>query len=132
MIYMCGHGEGHGFCHYPGRGIIQLLILRVLHEKPSHGYQIMNELKRITSENYVPEPGAVYTMLRRMEEIGFVASKWERERSKTDRRVYTLTDYGLRVLKEGLEMLKKRKQLMDGLIKFYDANFGETKKGGGK
>jgi len=112
--------------------MIQLLILRILHERPSHGYQLMEELERITSEKYIPEPGAVYTLLRRMEERGLLASKWEKKDSKTDRRVYTLTEDGVRVLREGLEMVKKRKQLMDGLIKFYDANFGETKKGGGK
>lgn len=120
---MCGHS--HGFCHYPGRGLIQLLILRILHEKPSHGYQIMEELERITSEKYVPEPGAVYTMLRRMEERGLVTSEWERKESGADRRVYTLTDAGVKVLKEGLEMVKKRKQLMDALIQFYVERFGK-------
>jgi len=109
-----------------------LLILRVLYERPSHGYQLMEELKRITSENYIPEPGAMYTLLRRMEERGLLVSKWEKMDSKTDRRVYTLTEDGVRVLREGLEMIKKKKQLMDELIKFYEANFRETKKGGGK
>jgi len=32
----------------------------------------MDELERITSEKYIPEPGAIYTMLRRMEERGLV------------------------------------------------------------
>jgi len=127
---MCG--RGNRICHYPGVGMIQLLILRVLYERPSHGYQLMEELKRITSENYIPEPGAMYTLLRRMEERGLLVSKWEKMDSKTDRRVYTLTEDGVRVLREGLEMIKKKKQLMDELIKFYEANFGETKKGGGK
>jgi len=127
-IYMCHHG--HGFCHYHGGGLIQLLILRILHEKPSHGYQIMDELERITSEKYIPEPGAVYTMLRRMEERGLLVSKWERKESGVDRRVYTLTDAGVKALKEGLEMVKGRRQLMDNLIQFYAAHFGENMKGG--
>jgi len=129
-ICMCQHR--HGFCHYPGRGLIQLLILRILHEKPSHGYQIMDELERITAKKYIPEPGAAYTMLRRMEEGGLLVSKWEKKESGADRRVYTLTKAGVKALQEGLEMVKKRRQLMDNLVQFYDTHFTEKKKGGEK
>src|SRR4030065_756033 len=123
VIYMCG--GRHGSCHYSGGGLIQLLILRILHEKPSHGYQIMEELEKITAEKYTPEPGAIYTMLRRMEERHLVTSEWEKKDAGADRRVYTITETGVKVLKEGLEMVKKRRQLMDSLIEFYDANFAE-------
>jgi len=124
---MCG--GRHGPCHYSGGGLIQLLVLRILHEKPSHGYQIMEELEKITSEKYIPEPGAIYTMLRRMEEKEFVTSKWEKKETGADRRVYTLTEAGVKVLKEGLEMVKKRRQLMDSLVQFYDAHFIEKEEG---
>ena len=120
----------HGFCHYPGRGLIQLLILRILHEKPSHGFQIMEELERITLDRYVPEPGAIYTMLRRMEGRGLVSSEWEKKESGADRRVYTLTEAGVKFLKEGLAMVKRRRQLMDGLIQFYDDHFADKSAGG--
>jgi len=89
----------------------------------------MDELERITLEKYNPESGAVYTMLRRMEEKGFVTSEWKKKESRVDRRVYTLTDVGVRVLQEGLEMVKKRSQLMDSLVQFYDTNFTEKEEG---
>jgi len=125
---MCG--GRHGSCHYSGGGLIQLLILRILHEKPSHGYQIMEELEKITSEKYIPEPGAVYTMLRRMEERGIVTSEWEKKETGADRRVYTLTEAGVEVLKEGLEMVKRRRQLMDSLLQYLDEHFAQKMKGG--
>jgi DNA-binding PadR family transcriptional regulator len=90
----------------------------------------MEELERITSEKYIPEPGAIYTMLRRMEEKGFVTSEWEKKETGADRRVYTLTEAGTRVLKEGLEMVKNRRQLMDSLVQFYDAHFMKKEEGG--
>jgi DNA-binding PadR family transcriptional regulator len=90
----------------------------------------MEELERITSEKYIPEPGAIYTMLRRIEERSLVTSEWEKKEAGADRRVYTLTEAGVRVLKEGLEMVKKRRQLMDSLLQFYDAHFIEKEKGG--
>jgi len=90
----------------------------------------MEELEKITAEKYIPEPGAVYTMLRRMEERSLVTSEWEKKETGADRRVYTLTEAGVRVLKEGLEMVKRRRQLMDNLVQFYDAQFAK-KEGGG-
>ena len=125
---MCG--GRHGSCHYSGGGLIQLLILRILHEKPSHGYQIMEELERITAEKYIPEPGAVYTMLRRMDERGIVTSEWEKKETGADRRVYTITEAGVKVLKEGLEMVKRRRQLMDSLLQYFDAHFAKKEEGG--
>ena len=116
-------------CHYPGRGLIQLLILRILHEKPAHGYQIMEELSKMTLEEYAPEPGAIYTMLRRMEERGMVTSEWEKKESGADRRVYTLTETGVKTLREGLKMMKKRIQVIENLLQFYEANFTEEKRG---
>jgi DNA-binding PadR family transcriptional regulator len=90
----------------------------------------MEELERITAEKYIPEPGAIYTMLRRMEEHSLVTSEWEKKEAGADRRVYTLTEAGVRVLKEGLEMVKKRRQLMDSLVQFYDEHFAQKEEGG--
>jgi DNA-binding PadR family transcriptional regulator len=123
---MCNREHGHGCCHYSGGGLIQLVVLRILYENPAHGYQIMEQLKQITSEQYVPEPGALYTILRRMEDRGLVTSEWEKKEAGADRRVYTLTQDGIQVLKEGLETVNVRSQLMNNLSQFYDKHFSET------
>jgi DNA-binding PadR family transcriptional regulator len=84
----------------------------------------MEELKRMTSGRYEPESGSVYTILRRLEKKGFLSSEWKSKKSGADRRVYNLTDDGIKLLKEGLEMIKKRRPLADVLIQFYDEQFG--------
>ncbi len=126
---MCDGGQRHGSCHYSGGGLIQLLVLRLIYEKPSHGYQIMEELEKITANKYSPEPGAIYTVLRRMEERDVVTSEWEKKDAGADRRVYTITEKGVKALKEGLEMVKSRRELMASLVQFYDANFMDKEKG---
>jgi DNA-binding PadR family transcriptional regulator len=90
----------------------------------------MAELEKITAEKYIPEPGAIYTMLRRMEERSLVTSEWEKKEACADRRVYTITETGVKVLKEGIEMVKSRRQLMDSLVQFYDTHFSEKEKDG--
>jgi DNA-binding PadR family transcriptional regulator len=118
---MCG--DKTNCCHHPGTGLIQLEILRILYENPTHGYRIMDELRKFTSNEYAPEPGAIYTMLRRLEERGLLASRWEKKASRADRRVYTITQKGKEFLKEGLQMVKRRRSLMDDLVRFHDDNF---------
>lgn len=122
--------HAHGFCHYPGSGLIQLLILKILFKKPSHGYQIMDDVEKLTGGRYIPEPGALYTMLRRLEVRGLVVSEWEKKDKGADRRVYTLTKEGKAALKEGLKMLKKRQELMDQLVQFYEQELADDEKGG--
>jgi PadR family transcriptional regulator PadR len=107
-----------------------MLVLRILHEKPAHGYQIMDELGKITAEKYIPEPGAIYTMLRRMDDRGAVTSEWEKKEAGADRRVYTITEKGTKILKEGLEMVKRRRELMDSLVQYYEANFADKEERG--
>ena len=109
--------------HHPGTGLIQLEILRILYENPTHGYQIMDELRKFTSNEYAPEPGAIYTMLRRLEQRGLLTSRWEKKSSRADRRVYTITREGKQFLSDGLRMVKRRRQLMDDLVRFHDDNF---------
>jgi len=123
----CHDGEKrHHWGHRPQRrgGWAGVLFLRLLDEKPMHGYQLMEELNRrgLTPPDRI-EPGAIYTALRRMEHKGLLESKWEEKESGPDRRVYTLTEEGRRVLKQGLEMVKLQKAVLDDLSSYYDSHF---------
>jgi DNA-binding PadR family transcriptional regulator len=87
--YFCGRPV-HGLFHFGrrfmegggpgGRGLgmgrklsaadLQLLILKLLEEKPSHGYEIIKALDERSKGFYVPSPGMVYPALTYLEEIG--------------------------------------------------------------
>ncbi len=108
---------------YPERGWIQFLIMRVLYEKPMHGYQLLEEIEQRSSGCHKLEPGSIYTLLRRMEERGLLESKWEKTEGGPDRRVYRLTSKGVEALKMGLTSIVKRKKLFEDLVNFYYENF---------
>jgi DNA-binding PadR family transcriptional regulator len=110
--------------HYPERGWIQFLIMRVLYEKPMHGYQLMEELedRGFVLPNRL-ESGAIYTILRRMEAHGLLKSEWERGESGRNRRIYNVTDKGIQALRMGLKTIVKRRSLMENLIAFYRKQF---------
>ena len=121
---MCCHHHREGcWRDYPEGRWIQFLILRTLYEKPNYGYQLIEEVERGSYGYHHLEPGTVYTLLRRMEERGLLESAWERTESGPDRRVYRLTELGIQELRRGLEMLTKRRALMDDLVDFYQREF---------
>jgi DNA-binding PadR family transcriptional regulator len=121
------HAEGHRCEHHhphQQRGWIGLIFLRLLDEKPMHGYQLMDELnKRGLADPEKIEPGAVYTVLRRMEHRGLLTSQWEEKETGPDRRVYSLTEEGRDHLKAGLKTMLRRKAVMDDLSAYYDAHY---------
>ena len=109
---------------YPERGWIEFLILRMIHENPMHGYQLMEEIETrgfVLSARL--ESGAVYTILRRMESRGLLTSRWEKIKSRADRRVYQITDEGIKALKTGLETIVRRQSLMENLVTYYNEQF---------
>jgi len=129
---MCGP-RGCGYRHeYPERGWIQFLIMRILYEKPMHGYQLLEEIEERSNGWYKLEPGSIYTILRRMEERGLLVSKWEEVEGGLDRRVYKLTSEGVEALKMGLTSIIKRKRLFEDLINFYYKNFEKPGKDEGE
>lgn len=122
--------RGLGRCcwhDYPERGWIQFLIMRILYEKPMHGYQLLRELEEQSCGFHRVEHGSIYTLLRRMERRGLVESRWEKTEGGPDKRIYRLTDKGVEALKMGLKSIVKQKPLFDDLVKFYYENFKDSR-----
>ena len=127
---MCKQNNCGYWQTYPERSWIQLLMLWILYETPTYGYQLLNDIEERSCGCHKLEPGSIYTVLRRMEEKGLLASTWEKVDSGLDRRIYTVTEKGADVLKRGLSTMIQRKQLFDDLITFYRQQFEKTEPGG--
>lgn len=68
---------------------LQLMLLALLADQPSHGYELIKALDTRSNGFYSPSPGMVYPALTYLEEVGFVASQAEGNRKR-----YALTDAG--------------------------------------
>ncbi|MEM3459226.1 MAG: PadR family transcriptional regulator [Candidatus Bathyarchaeia archaeon] len=122
---MCGSNQCHCRHDYPERGWIQFLMLRILYEKPMHGYQLLEEIEERSCGCHKLEPGSIYTLLRRMEERGLLESKWEKTEGGPDKRVYKVTKNGVEALRMGLKSIVQRKLLFDDLARFYEEHFAK-------
>ena len=118
------HPEEHELSpkrHRHEHGWLRLLFLRLIHEKPIHGYQIMDELsKRGLVESTRLEAGTVYTLLRRLEHHGLVSSEWEETEAGPNRRVYKITPEGVTFLKSAISSLVQSKLVLDELLTYYE------------
>jgi DNA-binding PadR family transcriptional regulator len=68
---------------------LQLLILGLLAEKPSHGYEIIKALDERSKGFYIPSPGMVYPALTYLEELGHATVAVD-----GTRKLYSITESG--------------------------------------
>ena len=76
-------------------GDMKYVILKLLREKPRHGYQVMKELEDQMHGCYSPSPGTVYPTLQMLEDEGLV-----RSRDEAGKKVYEVTEAGIAFLDE--------------------------------
>ena len=81
-------------------GTLEALILKTVSHGPRHGYAIARWLEERTDEALLIEEGSLYPALYRLEQKGFLSSKWGK--SELDRRAkfYALTKRGEARLQE--------------------------------
>ena len=65
---------------------LQLLLLALIAEKPSHGYDLIKLLEERSGGYYVPSPGMIYPALTYLEEAGHATIEQEGRRSSTNQR----------------------------------------------
>jgi len=105
---------------------IQLLILRILYETHMHGYALNEKINSFQAGRQPIKPGSLYTILRRMEKAGLLESIWDKESSRLNRRVYKLSEEGVKRLREGQLMVKNQITILNEMKKFYEEHFKEN------
>ncbi len=75
------------------KSVFPLLILHMVRKRPEYGNSIIRGIKETTSGVMSVSPNAVYPLLRRLEEKGYVTGEWEDPDTRS-RRFYTITPLG--------------------------------------
>lgn len=83
------------------KGVLDMLVLKLLEQEAKYGYQIINELKEKSGGRFSLKEGTLYPVLYRLEEDAFVESRWSEAEGKTvPRKYYILTADGRKALAE--------------------------------
>ncbi|WP_425407344.1 PadR family transcriptional regulator [Hwanghaeella sp.] len=104
------HRHGHrGGGRRGGRlfdyGELRLLILALIADGPSHGYELIKTIEDRFAGAYSPSPGVIYPTLSWLEDMGYAVV----DPQEGGRKLYRIT-------KDGAEFLKLKKQEADGLF----------------
>jgi PadR family transcriptional regulator, regulatory protein PadR len=82
------------------QGTLDLLILKALALEPHHGLGVSRRIEQITGGTFDVKPGSLFPALHRLEEQGWLSSKWGESEHKRRAKYYALTASGRRQLKE--------------------------------
>lgn len=89
-------------------GDLRYVILQLISEKPSHGYEIIKSIQERLGGTYAPSPGIVYPMLTMLEEMGWASSVTE-----GTRKLYSITEEGSKALAENKAVVEALFARMD-------------------
>ena len=76
-------------------GELEALLLKLLHARPRHGYDIIGELEALSGASYAPSAGILYPALQKLEREGAIELV---DAPRSRRRTYALTPRGAEIL----------------------------------
>jgi DNA-binding PadR family transcriptional regulator len=117
-----GRGRSRGGPFGGGRmfdqGHLKFVILRLLEEKPRHGYEVIKEIEDRFGGAYAPSPGTVYPTLTLLEDLGYARARPE----ESGKKIYEITDEGRAHLAENQPLID---DIFSRIADFAQNIFGE-------
>jgi PadR family transcriptional regulator PadR len=84
------------------QGTLDLLILKTISIEPAHGWAIARRIEQVSEDVLQVTQGALYPALHRLEQQGWVSSKWMKTETGREARFYQLTRAGKHQLEKEL------------------------------
>lgn len=77
------------------KGVLEMLVLQLVCEKPSYGYELLSRLKERSGGRFVLKEGTLYPILYRLEDDGMIAARWSQgEGRAAPKKIYEATESG--------------------------------------
>jgi DNA-binding PadR family transcriptional regulator len=93
-----GFGRGRRQRMFDG-GDLRLIILKLVADKPRHGYDVIRAIEERTAGAYVPSPGMIYPTLTMLGEMGFI----DEQTAEGARKLFAITAEGTAHLEQHAE-----------------------------
>ncbi|MGE6553055.1 PadR family transcriptional regulator [Bacillus mycoides] len=97
------------------KGMLEIAILSLIHEKPMYGYEITSSLNKVPVFQ-IPN-GSIYPILNRITKNNWVITYWKESNDGPKRKYYQITKEGTETLKERIEGYK---EIYQALIKLKE------------
>ncbi|MDH2901687.1 MAG: PadR family transcriptional regulator [archaeon] len=102
------------------RGLLLFYILHRISLRPTHGYEIAQDIEEKTEGAWRPAPGSIYPMLKKLTNEGLIrVSSTKSRSSETAQRVYEITPEGSKCLKDGKNMFANAGQRWTAMRRIF-------------
>lgn len=99
------------------RGYNDTIILFLLLQHPSYGYEISKQIKTLTEEKYIIKETTLYSAFTRMEKNGYIESfSSDKEGSGKRRTYYRITETGRQYYKDKCAEWNLIKEVIENFI----------------
>jgi len=98
------------------QGTLGLLILKTISLEPKHGWAIAKRIEQISNDVLQVQQGSLYPALQRLEQQGYIRSKWGETETGRQARFYSLTAAGKAQLEREREMWTRLSAAIDLVV----------------
>src|SRR5438034_3638228 len=100
------------------RGTLDLLVLKTLDTLgPLHGFGIARRIEQVSGDLLYLNQGTLYPALLRLQQRGWIASKWGVSENNRRAKYYSLTRAGRRQLEEEAENWDRMSAVIDRVLR---------------
>ena len=99
------------------QGTLDLMVLRTLSTLgPLHGYGIARRIEQVSGDQVILNQGTIYTSLVRLQQRGWIRSRWGTSENNRRARYYAITRSGARQLIFQTEYWKRLAAVMGRVL----------------
>lgn len=96
------------------KGVLEMLVLRLICRKPTYGYELLNRLKSGSEGLFALKEGTLYPILYRLEDDGMIRSAWSAgEGRNAPKKIYSATA-------QGHDRCRRQAELWKGFVTTVD------------
>ena len=107
------------------KGALELIVLRLLAERPGYGYELLTELARRSGGVFALREGTLYPILYRLEEAGLIRYRIApAQGGGGTRKYYSITPAGETALRERVAFWREYAACVEGFLAPDDAEGG--------
>lgn len=99
------------------KGILKILVLKLLSDEKKYGYELLVEMDKKSNGFFKVKEGTLYPILYKLEDNGFVTSKWEfpNDRVKA-KKYYFITPTGKQELTDLIDFWNSLVEKVQGFL----------------
>jgi len=104
-------------------GTLGLMVIKTLEAMgPLHGYLIARRIEQISGDQLALNQGTLYPALLKLEQLGWISSKWGKSESGRRVRIYALTRDGRRQLEKEEAQWQRAASIVERFLKIPEAS----------